>query len=205
MKARSRYAAAPLLTPPPAHSEPGHTRQVHRGRSTPPGLTFPKSSETALRLALRIVAGAVFITLGQMKFFDSILLGTDAVTLPTGPEGFAQYLGAIGVPFPLLSAYMVCIVEMICGVGLVLSAFLPAPAILTRLTALPLFMDMTVAILTVGVPNLMGDPVRLEGIAVTHQVWRFPLEFGLWLAALVLLVRPLPKREPTPTYAPSGS
>jgi uncharacterized membrane protein YphA (DoxX/SURF4 family) len=166
-----------------------------RARSMISKIRFTRPADSTVRLLLRVAAGVVFITLGQMKFFDSILLGTDAVTLPQGPEGFAQYLAAIGVPFPLLNAYMVCLLEMICGVGLVLSAFLPMPAITTRLAALPLVGDMVVALVTVGVPNLLGHPVMLEGVAVTHQAWRLPLELSLLLITLMLLIKPLARRE----------
>lgn len=204
MKFRSRYSA-----PPPPHplalSEPVSPRRVHRTRSTAPSFPFPRPADSPSRLALRVAAAIAFVTLGQMKFFASILLGTDAVSLPSGPEGFGQYLAAVGVPFPLFSAYVVCLVEMLCGVGLVLSAFLPAPAILTRLAALPLAVDMTVAFLTVGLRNAVGDPVRLEGVAVTHQVWRLPLELGLLLITLLLLWRPLPERAPPPLTVPTES
>ncbi len=153
---------------------------------------LPRPADTLARVALRAAAGSVFITLGQMKFFDSILLGTDAVVIPNGPEGFAQYLAAIGLPFPLFNAYMVCWVEMICGLGLLLSAFLPASGHLTRLCALPLAGDMIVALLTVGIPNLWGSPVRMDGVAVTTQAWRLPLEATLLAMMLLFLWRPLP-------------
>ncbi|WP_232293755.1 DoxX family protein [Stigmatella aurantiaca] len=169
------------------------SKRVHRSRIASPGPGRFKPADTPVRMALRATAGIVFITLGQMKFFDSILLGTTAISLPTGPEGFAQYLAAIGVPFPLLNAYMVCLVEMICGLGLVLSAFLPAPALFTRLAALPLFGDMVVATFTVGLRNAMGQPVLMGGIPVTQQAWRLPLEVFLLLTTLLLLWRPLPR------------
>ncbi|WP_272134778.1 DoxX family protein [Stigmatella ashevillensis] len=152
-------------------------------------------------MALRATAGIVFVTLGHMKFFDSILLGTTAISLPTGPEGFAQYLAAIGVPFPLLNAYMVCLVEMVCGLALVLSAFLPAPALLTRLAALPLLVDMVVATITVGLRNAMGQPVLMEGIAVTQQAWRLPVEASMLLITLLLVWRPLPRPVPSQEFA----
>lgn len=166
----------------------------HSGRTSAGGHAFrlPASAETLARVALRAAAGTVFITLGQMKFFESILLGTDAVVIPDGPEGFAQYLAAIGVPFPLFNAYMVCWVEMICGLGLLLSAFLPASGCLTRLCALPLAGDMIVALLTVGIPNLLGSPVRMDGVAVTTQAWRLPLEASLLVIVLLFLWRPRP-------------
>ena len=194
MKYRTRYST-PASTPFPAHAEQAHALNAPRARSVSSRVRFPRPSDSTLRLVLRAAAMIAFVTLGQMKFFDSILLGTDAVVLPQGPEGFAQYLGAIGVPFPLLNAYMVCILEMICGVGLLATAFLPKPSILTRLAALPLFLDMVVATITVGVPNLMGNPVMMEGVAVTNQVWRLPLEFSLLAITLMLVVRPLARRR----------
>jgi uncharacterized membrane protein YphA (DoxX/SURF4 family) len=154
-------------------------------------------AESPERLAMRVIAGLVFITLGQMKFFDSILLGTDAVSIPNGPEGFAQYLDAVGVPFPLLNAYMVCLVEMICGMGLMVSAFLPrtSSALATRMMAFPLMVDIFVATVAVGVRNAMGDPVRLQGIAVTAQAWRLPLEAALLLITLFFVIKPLPSSQ----------
>jgi putative oxidoreductase len=158
-------------------------------------LRIQKPSESTLRMALRLVAGFFFFTFGYMKFFDTIMLGTDAVSLPTGPTGFALYLEAVGVPFPLLNAYMVCWVEMICGVGLVLSPFLPAPALLTRLCALPLTGAMTVAVLTVGLRNLLGHPVLLQGVPVTAQIWRLPLELMLVAISMLMVWKPLSSRD----------
>ncbi len=157
-------------------------------------LRLPRPTESSLRMMLRLVAGFFFFTFGYVKFFDTIALGTTAVTLPVGPVGFALYLEAVGVPFPLLNAYMVCWVEMVLGVGLVLSPFLPVSALLTRLCALPLAGDMVVALVTVGVPNLMGNPVLLDGVPVTTQLWRFPLELMLLLISVLLLWKPLASR-----------
>ncbi len=192
MKYRSRSTSS-LPAPLPARAGEAQPPHAHRTRPAPHKVLLPRPADTPVRLVLRTLAGIVFVTLGQMKFFDSILLGTQAVSLPSGPEGFALYLGAIGVPFPLLNAYLVCLLEMICGVGLLLSAFLPAPALLTRLCALPLAGDMTVATLTVGLRNALGDPVLLEGIPVTQQFWRLPLEVSLLLITVLLLWRPLPR------------
>ncbi len=152
---------------------------------------------------LRVLAGMVFIFLGQAKFFNSIHLGTDAIVLPRGPEGFALYLSAIGVPFPLFNAYMVCLVEMICGALLVISPFLSQPYSmhLTRMTAFPLMVDMIVATFTVGVPNLLGHPVRMQDIAVTAQPWRLPLEMSMLLITLYLLLKPLPRFQLSPQRA----
>lgn len=157
-------------------------------------LRLPRPADTTIRMALRLVAGFFFFTFGYMKFFDTIMLGTEAVSLPVGPTGFALYLEAVGVPFPLLNAYVVCWVEMLCGVGLVFSPFLPAPALLTRLCALPLTAAMAVAVVTVGLRNLVGNPVLLDGVPITAQVWRLPLEFLLLLITALLLWKPLSSR-----------
>ncbi|NMO20091.1 DoxX family protein [Pyxidicoccus fallax] len=150
--------------------------------------------ESPYRFALRIIAGTVFVFLGQVKFFDTIHLGTDAVVLPRGPVGFAVYLSAVGVPFPLFHAYMVCWVEMVCGLFLMVGAFLPRACSthLTRLTALPLMLDMVVALFTVGVPNALGHPVRVNDVAVTAQAWRLPLELVLLAITGYLVLKPLP-------------
>ena len=203
MKYRSRYPA-PVSAAFPAHAEEVRTRHAPRARPASSWRRAMEPADSPLRLTLRVAAALVFVTLGQMKFFDSILLGTDAVTLPQGPGGFAQYLAAIGVPFPLLNAYMVCILEMVCGVGLLMTAFLPKASILTRLAALPLFFDMVVATLTVGLRNLMGNPVMLDGVAVTNQVWRLPLELSLLAITLMLVVKPLARRS-EPSMVPVAS
>jgi uncharacterized membrane protein YphA (DoxX/SURF4 family) len=164
---------------------------------------FLRFVESPERFILRVFAGVIFVFLGQVKFFGSIHLGTDAVVLPQGPEGFALYLGALGVPFPLFHAYMVCWIEMICGVLLMASAFLPpsSAVLLTRLTAFPLMVDMIVATLMVGVRNALGHPVRMNDIAVTEQAWRLPLEMILLMITLYLLLQPLPRFQAHPQGA----
>ncbi len=194
MNHRSRRPL-PLPVFPMESSGAPRTRHLRRERARTAGLLLPKSADTPVRLSLRAMACVVFFALGYIKFFHGMPLGTAAISLPPGVDGFGVYLAAIGVPFPLFNAYLVCLVEMTCGVGLLLSAFLPAPALLTRLTALPLFIAMTVAILTVGLANALGAPVTVKGIAVTQQSWRFPVEVGLWLIALLLLWRPVPRSQ----------
>jgi uncharacterized membrane protein YphA (DoxX/SURF4 family) len=182
----------PMLSPPFLERSPaGEATDDQGAPARERALRLPMPAESTVRMALRLVAGFFFLWFGYLKFFDSIMLGTAAVSLPPGPVGFALYLEAVGVPFPLLNAYVVCLVEMVCGVGLVLSPFLPAPALLTRLCALPLTVAMAVAVLTVGLRNLLGNPVLLNGSPVTAQAWRLPLELLLLFIAALLLWRPL--------------
>ena len=196
MNYRSRRSLP--LPPQPLDLSGVRTRHARRAGAPARGPRFLKSADTSLRLSLRVMASLVFFTLGYIKFFNGMPLGTDAVSLPPGVDGFGVYLAAVGVPFPLFNAYLVCLVEMACGMGLVLSAFLPGPALLTRLTALPLCIAMTVALITVGLANALGTPVTVNGIAVTQQAWRFPVEVGLWLITLLLLWRPLPRARLLP-------
>jgi uncharacterized membrane protein YphA (DoxX/SURF4 family) len=151
-------------------------------------------SETAGRYQLRGVTGIIFMVFGMMKIFDTtlpILVGAPGLQVTTGAEGFARLIAGLGIPFPLLNAWMVIAVELLCGLGLILSAWLPATRLLTRLSALPLLGDMLVALL-VGIREVQGNPVLLDGIPVMNQFWRLPLELGLLLSMAYLLWRPAP-------------
>jgi hypothetical protein len=59
------------------------------------------------------------------------------------------------------------------------------------MVALTLFGNMGVATSMVGWRNLMNDPVTINGVNVTEQFWRFPLELGLLLCMLYFIVYPL--------------
>jgi uncharacterized membrane protein YphA (DoxX/SURF4 family) len=144
------------------------------------------------RMQLRGVTGIIFIVFGLMKSFDTtmpVLVGAPGLHVNTGAEGFAQLLAGLGVPFPLFNAWMVIAVEIICGLGLILGAWLPATKLVTRLSALPLAVDMLVA-LSVGIRQVQGKPVVLDGFAVMNQFWRLPLEIGLLLGMAYLLWKP---------------
>jgi uncharacterized membrane protein YphA (DoxX/SURF4 family) len=148
------------------------------------------------RMQLRGVAGVLFIVFGLMKAFDTtlpILVGAPALHVNTGPEGFAQLLTGLGVPFPLLNAWMVIAVEILCGLGLILGGWLPATKLITRLSALPLAIDMVVA-LAIGLRQVQGNPVILDGLPVMNQFWRLPLELGLLLGMAYLLWKPAAPR-----------
>ncbi len=61
-------------------------------------------------------------------------------------ENVAGWFGSMGIPLPLLSAYMTAIIEIL-GVGLL------ALGLFTRLISIPLIVIMLVAIVTVHLPN----------------------------------------------------
>ena len=93
---------------------------------------------------IRILVGWVFILEGYLKFALPEELGVGRFT-------------TIGIPYPLYTAPLVGAVELVCGTLIVLGLF-------TRLAAIPLLIDMTVAILSTKVPILLG-----------HGYWQFSL------------------------------
>ncbi|MGH7376481.1 MAG: DoxX family protein [Candidatus Methylomirabilales bacterium] len=79
---------------------------------------------------LRVVVGIVFLVHGGQKLFVF------------GFGGVANFLGQVGIPAPMLAAVVVTAVEFLGGLALLLGLF-------TRLAAIPLAINMLVAILTV--------------------------------------------------------
>ena len=80
--------------------------------------------------ALRVVVGIVFLAHGGQKLFV------------WGFGGVAGFLGQVGIPAPMLAAVVVTLVEFLGGLALLLGLF-------TRWAAIPLAINMAVAILTV--------------------------------------------------------
>jgi putative oxidoreductase len=165
------------------------------------------ADETPTRFVLRVAAGLVFLATGMMKLVSSIVLGSSVPRVPPGIPGFAEYLAAVGVPFPLIGSYAVTLVEVGGALVLLASAFWTPAARLTRLVSLALAVDMLVAIVTVGLRNLAGNPVIMQGVPVTFQAWRLPLEVGLLLTMLFFLRFPAPREapEPEPLHLPGSA
>jgi uncharacterized membrane protein YphA (DoxX/SURF4 family) len=102
---------------------------------------------------IRLSVGVVFLSEGIQKFlFPS----------EVGAGRFAK----IGIPSPDVMAPFVGIVEILCGSLLLLG-------LLTRLAAIPLIINMMVAIISTKIPILLG-----------HGFWGFSLRqlpyYGLW-------------------------
>lgn len=116
-----------------------------------------KSTDAPASVALiRLMVGGVFLSEGIQKF-----LFADA----DGVGRFAK----IGIPAPEFFAPFVGGVEIICG-ALILLGWL------TGLAAIPLLIDISVAILSTKIPILLG-----------HGYWRFNLpklgHYGFWSMA----------------------
>ena len=104
-------------------------------------------------ILIRLSVGAVFLTEGIQKFLFPAEVG-------------AGRFGRIGIPAPDVMGPFVGVVEILCGSMLLLG-------LLTRLAAIPLIIDMVVAIISTKIPILLG-----------HGFWSFSLRqlpyFGFW-------------------------
>lgn len=105
---------------------------------------------------IRSVVGAVFLSEGIQKF----LLANDL--------GVGRFI-KIGIPAPQVMAPLVGVIEIVCGTLIIFGLF-------TRLAAIPLIIDISVAILSTKIPILLG-----------HGFWRFSLSklptYGFWSMA----------------------
>ena len=101
---------------------------------------------------VRLAIAIVFVSEGIQKFVYPAALG-------------AGRFAKIGIPAPEVMGPFICIVEIGCGALVLFGLF-------TRLAALLLLADMTVAILSTKLPILIG-----------HGFWRFAApsgKTGLW-------------------------
>ena len=108
-------------------------------------------------ILIRLMVGlAVFFPEGIQKLIFPELLGAGRFT-------------RIGIPFPDLMGPFVGVVEIVCGVLIVVG-------FLTRLATIPLIITMVVAIISTKIPILLG-----------HEFWIFHLpkfdRYGFWSAA----------------------
>lgn len=93
---------------------------------------------------IRLMVGGVFLVEGILKFLE--------------PEALAAgRFSKIGIPAPELLGPFVAGVETVCGALVLLG-------VLTRLSAIPLLIDISVAILSTKIPVLLG-----------HGFWGFAL------------------------------
>ena len=108
-------------------------------------------------LLMRAMLAAVFIYHGQYKFFSGI-------------QGFSAYLEGLGVPLPLLAAWVSALTELLCGVVLL-------AGVAFRLALWPLVFNMLVASFTAHAGKF---DVRSEGM-------EYPLTLAVMVAGLALV------------------
>jgi len=111
------------------------------------------TSAPASVILIRLVVGGVFLSEGIQKF------------LFPDENGVGRFV-KIGIPSPEVMAPFVGVVEIVCGALILIG-------LLTRLAAIPLIIDMLVAILSTKIPILIG-----------HGFWGFSLRtlpyYGFW-------------------------
>jgi uncharacterized membrane protein YphA (DoxX/SURF4 family) len=94
------------------------------------------TSAPASVILIRLVVGGVFLSEGIQKFLYPVVNGVGRFT-------------KIGIPAPEVMAPFVGVIEIICGALILVG-------LLTRLAAIPLIIDISVAILSTKIPILLG-------------------------------------------------
>jgi uncharacterized membrane protein YphA (DoxX/SURF4 family) len=112
-----------------------------------------KTEAPAVVFLIRLMVGGVFLSEGIQKFLFA-------------NENGAGRFARIGIPAPEVMGPFVGIIEIVCGALILLG-------LLTRLAAIPLIINMFVAILSTKIPILLG-----------HGFWGFSLRtlpyYGFW-------------------------
>ena len=125
------------------------------------------SRAPAETLLIRLAVGVIFLSEGIQKF-----LYADA----QGVGRFAK----IGIPAPEFFGPFVGVVEIVCGTMMLVGLF-------TRLMAIPLVIDMLVALASTKIPILLGHGYWLfaHTAAPKHGFWSFLHESRTDLAMLL--------------------
>jgi putative oxidoreductase len=124
-------------------------------------LKILRSSAPAATVLIRLMVGWVFLSEGIQKFLFPEALGV------------GRFI-KIGIPAPQFFAPFVGVVEIVCGSLLILG-------LLTRLAAIPLLIDISVAIFTTKIPM-----VAKSGFwAAMHEA---RTDYCMWLGSLFLLI-----------------
>ena len=113
---------------------------------------------------MRVAVGWVFVSSGLLKFLYE----------NQGPARFAK----IGLPEPTQLSYFVGTVEIVCGAALLLGLFV-------RLAAVPLVIDMLVAIATTKLPLLVGPGPEPVSAMPKIGFWAFAYQSRLDITMLM--------------------
>lgn len=123
--------------------------------------SFLQSDAPTATILVRILVGWVFLSEGIQKFLYPAALGVGR---------FAK----IGIPAPQFFAPFVGVIEIVCGALLIIG-------LLTRLAAIPLLIDISVAIATTKLPMLEKSGFW----AAMHEA---RTDFCMWLGCVFLLI-----------------
>jgi putative oxidoreductase len=137
-------------------------------------LRLTRTTAPAAVILIRILVGWVFVSEGIGKFIYA-----DA----QGVGRFAK----IGIPAAHVMAPFVGVVEIVCGVLILLG-------LLSRLAAIPLLIDITVAILSTKVPILLGHAFgpfslpKLSQYGLWSMLHESRTDFSMFLGLIFLLI-----------------
>jgi putative oxidoreductase len=120
-----------------------------------------KTKASSATVLIRLLVGLVFLSEGVQKFLFPDSLGVGRFT-------------SIGIPAPHFFAPFVATIEMFCGLLIIFG-------LLTRLAAIPLLINITVAILTTKIPMLSNKGFW----AMAHES---RTDFAMLLGLLFLLI-----------------
>jgi putative oxidoreductase len=125
------------------------------------------SDAPAAVILIRLIVGGVFLSEGIQKFLFPHELGVGRFT-------------QIGIPAPEIMAPFVGVSEIVCGLLLLLGLF-------TRLAAIPMIIDMLVAISTTKIPILlnqgfwkMAHEGRTDYAMLLGSIFLFLVGAGAW-------------------------
>jgi putative oxidoreductase len=136
--------------------------------------TFFTTRAPAATILIRLIVGSVFLSEGIQKF-----LFPDAL-------GVGRFI-KIGIPYPEIMAPFVGAFEIGCGSLIILG-------LLTRLAAIPMVINMTVAIASTKIPMLLGHGYWLFNLPKLNQYGFWPMahearvDFAMLLGAIFLLI-----------------
>ena len=134
----------------------------------------PRSTGANANVLIRLVVGGVFLNEGILKFLDPA-------------ANAAGRFAAIGIPHPDFFGPFVAVVEVLGGLLVILG-------LLTRLSALALFINISVAIFTTKIPVLLGHGylgfslMKLKSYGLLSMVHEARTDFSMWFGLLFLLV-----------------
>lgn len=123
---------------------------------------------------IRLLVGWVFLVEGILKFRLPDELGVGR-------------FASIGIPAPQITAPFVGAVEIICGTLVIVGLF-------TRLAAIPLLIDISVAIVSTKIPILLGHAycrfslVKLKHYGLLSMLHEARTDFSMALGLVFLLV-----------------
>ena len=126
-----------------------------------------RSDASAALILIRLVVGAVFLSEGLQKFLYPAELGVGRFV-------------KIGIPLPGVMAPFVGVFETGCGVLILLG-------LLTRLAAIPMIIDMVVAISSTKIPILrqkgfwaMAHEARVDWSMILGSIFLLLMGAGAW-------------------------